>query len=117
MITIENDQGVSVGDVVQKVFQAMQVPVTHSEWWIASAKQRSRIAETWESNLEASSGPAFDKQSGGEARKSSDCIRRVDWLQGKVYWQGLVQDESFLTERGLGGQRNWEGAWVLNLKY
>ena len=119
MITVENPQGVTIGDVVEKVYASLQAPVSHSEWWIAAGKVQNRVKEAWEDNVAASAeGPYGDKRSTVEVRERSDCVRRIDWVLSKVFWGGLVRDDTFLAERGLGfaGQKHWEGAWVLNLK-
>ncbi|KAG8929193.1 hypothetical protein FRC03_006350 [Tulasnella sp. 419] len=110
MIIIKNPTGVTVRDVLEHLYQGLQVPFTEGEWWIAAPEERDKALQTYQHNT---SGDIAAEQ----GRTAEGGIKRVDWLGDNTILVGIsktARDEAFLQERVTDKKVHAE-TWVLQL--
>lgn len=109
-ITIENKNGVTLGDVLEKVHSELQQNVTEGEWWIARDEDRERCLEAYKFNC---SDDAKDSK-----RKLEDGVKRVDWLGTKktmlVALSRTPFEEKFIKQR-ISDEKMQSETWVLDM--
>lgn len=98
-IEVVNDDGVTVGDVLDKIYMSFREFVTHDEWAREESGIREQIDKAGMRNSahhEYWSSP--DTPFSGSIRK----IRRVDYLLSACYFDGLVNRRRHQDEYGDG---------------
>ncbi|KAG9015732.1 hypothetical protein FRB95_009218 [Tulasnella sp. JGI-2019a] len=49
-ITVANNKGVTIGDVLEAIHKELHVPLTEGEWWIAQEEERERALAAYQDN-------------------------------------------------------------------
>ncbi|OJA12606.1 hypothetical protein AZE42_09341 [Rhizopogon vesiculosus] len=96
-IVAHNPTGVTVGDVVEAIYETLHKRLAMHEWERLSFKQRERIEDVFRARCMTSSNPE---------RALSGCIRRADYLLTTTMFAGLTS----LVRRG----REWQVVLTLS---
>jgi len=102
-IEVVNRKGVTCGDVLQAVHDALNRRIASSEWWIVQETQRQQVSMAFDKNCTET--PSRDRTEG---------ILRVDWLRDWTAVLGLVKDNDFIDRR-VYDKKARPSTWVLVL--
>ena len=90
-ITVKNPEGVTIADILDAIYSALDQPMTEGEWWIAQDEERARVLETYKYNCSDAAGTP-------KKRKLEDGVKRIDFLE-KTMVIGLTKDEQLIKAR------------------
>jgi len=91
IIEVRNDQGVTCGDVAQKLFNFMQARIDKSEWEPLPEEDRLAIGASYKWNRSTEPGAPGGMMQPG--------LSRVDFLGKRTMFDGMVRDDKFVRER------------------
>ncbi|KAJ7475406.1 hypothetical protein B0H11DRAFT_1727684, partial [Mycena galericulata] len=94
--------GVTCRDVVSVLYDALQLPLTDTDWGFASDDLRQRIVRAWKRRGSLDGGLI---------------LKRVDLLGGRCRLQGFRKDEDFAGHRLFPGTQPVTDTWVACLMH
>jgi len=104
--TIDIDSGspITVGDVWDALYYALQEPIVNSEWGFIArdVKLKERVENAMAQRVAAD--PMADKQP-----------KRIDFLGETTLFRGLEKDDEFAKAMLLPGVKAWTETWVVKL--
>ncbi|KAF9526912.1 hypothetical protein CPB83DRAFT_857195 [Crepidotus variabilis] len=103
-IDIESLSPVTVEDVWEAMYGALQQPIMESEWGfiVRDGKKRKEIEGTMKKRLTAD--PNTDKRA-----------LRIDYLGETTLFRGMEKDDEFAKAALLPGAKSWLETWVIKL--
>ncbi|KAJ7493808.1 hypothetical protein FB451DRAFT_449185 [Mycena latifolia] len=89
-----NPSPIRLGDVLVALHRALQLRITHTDWETLSEEDKHAVARAWKQRYHAEAGrsgvPPAHLRDREEAEKNQG-VKRVDFLQGKTVFRGLVR--------------------------
>jgi len=118
-ITIKKYSPIRCKDVIEAVYDALQEPITASEFWIASPEKRKIMQAVNERETE---NPRSKRKYIATRIKGKDVERldsplRVDFLDRMTLFKGLYHDPRMISERLAHDPESIDDAWVMALAY
>jgi Family of unknown function (DUF6699) len=93
IVECSNPAGVTIGDVLDAVYDCLRKRVDRDEWIDASKEFQGRLLEAWERRCIMAGN---DEGRSARAREEQKGIRRVDWLLWDVEWLGIERSKDEL---------------------
>ncbi|KAF8587789.1 hypothetical protein K439DRAFT_1630406 [Ramaria rubella] len=93
LVECANPTGVTVGDVLDGVYDALRERVDRDEWRESSSEFQGRLLDSWERRC------IMAGEDGGRAARIKEekrGIRRVDWLLWDIEWLGIERSKDEL---------------------
>ncbi|KAG8936027.1 hypothetical protein FRC02_004939 [Tulasnella sp. 418] len=106
-----NPQGVTVGEVMTGIAEALDKDLLYSEKFICKADKRKEVEESQKRNTEAGCGVAG-------RRKEDDETKRVDWLGSRTMFRGITRphtEEHHALVKQRVHERDLGQVWILEL--
>ncbi|KAJ7121353.1 hypothetical protein C8R43DRAFT_1076800 [Mycena crocata] len=92
--------GVTCREVVSSLYDALQAPLSDTDWGFSSNEQRGRMARAWKRRHSLDGG-------------RSTCLKRVDLLGGRCRLQGFYRDEDLVAQKSLPGMQPVSDTWIV----
>ncbi|KAI5122374.1 hypothetical protein M0805_004131 [Coniferiporia weirii] len=97
---VRNSKGVSLADVCGQLWKEyLENPLTETEFSTLSPREQDRVKRLGLMRESGGYTSAFAGMWGTASAMPMDRCRRVDWLHGTVYFDGLERDDSFAKSR------------------
>lgn len=93
IVECSNPAGVTVGNVLDAVYDCLREKVERSDWLDVSNEFQSRLLEAWERRCIMI---GTDQGRNARVREEQKGIRRVEWLLWDVEWLGIERSKSEL---------------------
>ncbi|CAE6411554.1 unnamed protein product [Rhizoctonia solani] len=107
LMEVTNDNGVTVGDVCDKLYTEHQRHMSSSEW-DAAVDMKRPMTKAYQWNRSTNPGAPGGVMGEG--------LRRIDWLMKNTYFGGLTEDRAYLEAKvGHGLERAQPATFVLDV--
>lgn len=93
IVECTNPEGVTVGNVLDAIYDCLRAKVTKDEWLDASKEFQGRLLDSWERRCIMT---GTDEGRAARVREERKGIRRVDWLLWDFEWLGITRSETEL---------------------
>ncbi|KAF5314222.1 hypothetical protein D9758_018174 [Tetrapyrgos nigripes] len=89
---------VTLLDIFASIHRVLQTPILHSDWGNVAKNERYAISKAYQKRYKAAENPEEERLKG---------VKRIDFLKGKVYFNGLLMDwENGVMKLVMGSQAN-----------
>ncbi|KAF5364831.1 hypothetical protein D9758_009362 [Tetrapyrgos nigripes] len=87
-------------DIFDNIHQALQTPILHFDWGFVAENERDAISKAYQKRCKAAEKQQAERLKG---------VKRVDFLMGKVYFNGLLMDwENRVMKLVMGSQPRFD---------
>lgn len=115
-ISVRNDKGITVRDILVAIFTELQQSILESEYWLATDADRNRMVKAYEASMVPKIG------SGITPRSKDEGVKRVDFLGTKTEFAGIKpalgggKDEAFAKKRLMADDKGLDGVWIMKFR-